>query len=58
MAICPGIGSHSKHKYVRTFVDYAQRRGYRCAVLNHLGAPPDVELTSARIFTYGNHGDT
>lgn len=53
MAICPGIGSHSQHRYVRTFVDYAQRQGYRCAVLNHLGAPPDVELTSPRIFTYG-----
>lgn len=53
MAICPGIGSHSQHRYVRTFVDYAQRRGFRCAVLNHLGAPPDVELTAPRIFTYG-----
>ncbi|KAK5608065.1 Monoacylglycerol lipase ABHD2-B [Crenichthys baileyi] len=53
MVICPGIGNHSKKNYIRTFVDYSQRRGYRCAVLNHLGALPDVELTSPRMFTYG-----
>lgn len=53
MVICPGIGNHSEQKYVRTFVDHAQRRGYRCAVLNHLGALPGVELTSPRVFTYG-----
>lgn len=58
MVICPGIGNHSEQKYVRTFVDHSQRRGYRCAVLNHLGALPDVELTSPRMFTYGNHGNS
>lgn len=56
MVICPGIGNHSEHKYIRTFVDHSQRRGYRCAVLNHLGALPNVELTSPRLFTYGNTG--
>ncbi|KAG7281849.1 hypothetical protein CRUP_031098 [Coryphaenoides rupestris] len=39
--------------YIRTFVDHSQRGGYRCAVLNHLGALPDIELTSPRMFTYG-----
>ncbi|XP_023669913.1 monoacylglycerol lipase ABHD2-like [Paramormyrops kingsleyae] len=53
MVICPGIGNHSEKHYVRTFVDYSQRQGYRCAVLNHLGALPNIELTSPRMFTYG-----
>uniref|UniRef100_A0A673IRS1 Abhydrolase domain containing 2b n=1 Tax=Sinocyclocheilus rhinocerous TaxID=307959 RepID=A0A673IRS1_9TELE len=41
-----------KH-YIRTFVDYSQKQGYRCAVLNHLGELPNIELTSPRMFTYG-----
>ncbi|XP_069551500.1 monoacylglycerol lipase ABHD2-like [Brachyistius frenatus] len=53
MVICPGIGNHSEMNYIRTFVDYSQRQGYRCAVLNHLGALPNMELTSPRMFTYG-----
>lgn len=53
MVICPGIGNHSEKHYIRTFVDLSQRRGYRCAVLNHLGALPNIELTSPRMFTYG-----
>lgn len=53
MAICPGIGNHSEKNYIRTFVDHSQRQGYRCAVLNHLGALPNIELTSPRMFTYG-----
>ncbi|KAM9376629.1 monoacylglycerol lipase ABHD2 isoform 2-T2 [Pholidichthys leucotaenia] len=53
MVICPGIGNHSENYYIRTFVDYSQWQGYRCAVLNHLGALPNVELTSPRMFTYG-----
>ncbi|KAI4889528.1 hypothetical protein NFI96_010729 [Prochilodus magdalenae] len=53
MVICPGIGNHSEKHYIRTFVDYSQRQGYRCAVLNHLGALPNIELTSPRMFTYG-----
>ncbi|KAG8440662.1 hypothetical protein GDO86_006418 [Hymenochirus boettgeri] len=53
MVICPGIANHSEKQYIRTFVDYAQKNGYRCAVLNHLGALPDIELTSPRMFTYG-----
>ncbi|XP_041651347.1 monoacylglycerol lipase ABHD2 isoform X2 [Cheilinus undulatus] len=53
MVICPGIGNHSEKNYIRTFVDYSQRHGYRCAVLNHLGALPNMELTSPRMFTYG-----
>lgn len=56
MVICPGIGNHSEKNYIRTFVDYSQRQGYRCAVLNHLGALPNVELTSPRMFTCGNEG--
>ncbi|XP_061678451.1 monoacylglycerol lipase ABHD2-like [Syngnathoides biaculeatus] len=53
MVICPGIGNHSENYYIRTFVGHSQRQGYRCAVLNHLGALPDMELTSPRMFTYG-----
>ncbi|XP_071767190.2 monoacylglycerol lipase ABHD2-like [Centroberyx gerrardi] len=53
MVICPGIGNHSEKNYIRTFVDHSQRQGYRCAVLNHLGALPNIELTSPRMFTYG-----
>ena len=56
MVICPGIANHSEKQYIRTFVDYAQKNGYRCAVLNHLGALPNIELTSPRMFTYGKHG--
>lgn len=56
MVICPGIGNHSEQKYIRTFVDHSQHHGYRCAVLNHLGALPNMELTSPRMFTYGNKG--
>uniref|UniRef100_A0A3B4EDZ5 Monoacylglycerol lipase ABHD2 n=1 Tax=Pygocentrus nattereri TaxID=42514 RepID=A0A3B4EDZ5_PYGNA len=53
MVICPGIGNHSEKHYIRTFVGYSQKQGYRCAVLNHLGALPNIELTSPRMFTYG-----
>ncbi|XP_053318370.1 monoacylglycerol lipase ABHD2 [Spea bombifrons] len=53
IVICPGIANHSEKQYIRTFVDYAQKSGYRCAVLNHLGALPNIELTSPRMFTYG-----
>ncbi|XP_075431295.1 monoacylglycerol lipase ABHD2 [Ascaphus truei] len=53
MVICPGIANHSEKQYIRTFVDYAQKNGYRCSVLNHLGALPNIELTSPRMFTYG-----
>ncbi|XP_026869712.1 monoacylglycerol lipase ABHD2 [Electrophorus electricus] len=53
MAICPGIANHSEKHYIRTFVDHSQKQGYRCAVLNHLGALPNIELTSPRMFTYG-----
>ncbi|KAK2539427.1 Abhd2 [Columba livia] len=56
MVICPGIANHSEKQYIRTFVDYAQKNGYRCAVLNHLGALPNIELTSPRMFTYGSLG--
>lgn len=54
VAICPGIGNSSETVYIRTFVHYAQCHGYRCAVLNHIGALPSVQITSSRIFTYGH----
>ncbi|XP_055386134.1 abhydrolase domain-containing protein 2 [Condylostylus longicornis] len=57
IAICPGIGNSSESVYVRTFVHYAQCHGYRCAVLNHIGALTSVQVTSTRIFTYGHTGD-
>lgn len=51
--MCPGIANTSESVYIRTFVHYAQYHGYRCAVLNHLGALSSVKLTSPRIFSYG-----
>lgn len=57
LAICPGIGNTSESVYVRTFVHYAQCHGYRCAVLNHVGALASVRVTAPRIFTYGHTGD-
>ncbi|XP_037959898.1 abhydrolase domain-containing protein 2 [Teleopsis dalmanni] len=57
VAICPGIGNSSESVYIRTFVHYAQCHGYRCAVLNHIGALPSVQVTSSRIFTYGHTED-
>nr|CAD7392066.1 unnamed protein product [Timema cristinae] len=53
LAICPGIGNTSESVYIRTFVHYAQCHGYRCAVLNHVGALQSIPVTAPRIFTYG-----
>ncbi|EYC41142.1 hypothetical protein Y032_0580g247 [Ancylostoma ceylanicum] len=53
LALTPGIANSSESNYIRTCVHYAQERGYRCVVLNHLGALPDVKLTGNRIFSYG-----
>lgn len=53
LALTPGIANSSESNYIRTCVHYAQERGYRCAVLNHLGALSDVKLTGNRIFFYG-----
>jgi len=57
VAICPGIANSSESVYIRTFVHYAQCHGYRCAVLNHIGALPSVQVTSTRIFSYGHTDD-
>ncbi|XP_022911835.2 abhydrolase domain-containing protein 2 [Onthophagus taurus] len=57
IAVCPGIGNTSESVYVRTFVHLAQCHGYRCAVLNHVGALRSVPVTSPRIFSYGNTND-
>ncbi|KDR10438.1 abhydrolase domain-containing protein 2 [Zootermopsis nevadensis] len=57
LAICPGIGNTSESVYIRTFVHYAQCHGYRCAVLNHVGALGSVKVTAPRIFTYGHTSD-
>uniref|UniRef100_A0A1I7ZN09 AB hydrolase-1 domain-containing protein n=1 Tax=Steinernema glaseri TaxID=37863 RepID=A0A1I7ZN09_9BILA len=53
LVLTPGIANSSESNYIRTAVHYAQEAGYRCAVLNHLGALADVELTSDHIFSYG-----
>ena len=58
VAICPGIGNSSESVYIRTFVHYAQCHGYRCAVLNHIGALSSVQVTASRIFTYGKSTTT
>ncbi|KAL1130594.1 hypothetical protein AAG570_011840 [Ranatra chinensis] len=57
LVIVPGICNTSESVYVRTFVHYAQYHGYRCAVLNHVGALSSVPLTASRVFTYGYTGD-
>lgn len=53
LVLCPGICNSSESIYIRTFVHHAQRKGYRCAVLNHIGAMKSIKLTSHRIFSYG-----
>ncbi|KAJ8936311.1 hypothetical protein NQ318_010349 [Aromia moschata] len=57
IAICPGICNTSESVYIRTFVHWAQYHGYRCAVLNHVGALHDVPVTAPRIFSYGKTDD-
>ncbi|KAI8427599.1 hypothetical protein MSG28_002092 [Choristoneura fumiferana] len=57
VAICPGIGNTSESVYIRTYVHYSQCHGYRCAVLNHIGALNSVPVTGARIFSYGHADD-
>ncbi|XP_046747387.1 abhydrolase domain-containing protein 2 [Diprion similis] len=57
IAICPGIGNSSESVYIRTFVHFSQCHGYRCAVLNHVGALSSVKVTAPRIFTYGHTDD-
>jgi predicted alpha/beta-fold hydrolase len=51
--VCPGVGNSSESVYIRTFVHYAQCHGYRIAVLNHIGVIDTIQVTSPRIFTYG-----
>lgn len=53
LALCPGICNSSESNYIRTCVHNAQENGYRCVVLNHLGALANIPLTSARIFSFG-----
>ncbi|XP_072292236.1 monoacylglycerol lipase ABHD2-like isoform X2 [Eucyclogobius newberryi] len=53
VALCPGFCNHSEQRYVRSFVDFALGQGLRCAVLNLLGAPPNIALTTPRVFSYG-----
>lgn len=53
LIIVPGICNSSESIYVRTIVAYSQYHGFRCAVLNHIGALASVPLSSSRIFTYG-----
>ncbi|KAJ8941654.1 hypothetical protein NQ314_010299 [Rhamnusium bicolor] len=57
IAICPGICNTSESVYIRTFVHWAQYHGYRCVVLNHVGALHNVPVTAPRIFSYGTTDD-
>ncbi|XP_018900149.1 abhydrolase domain-containing protein 2 [Bemisia tabaci] len=57
LIVVPGICNTSESDYIRTFVNYAQNNGYRCAVLNHVGVLPNVPVTGRRIFTYGYTAD-
>lgn len=54
LTLCPGICNSSESNYIRTCVHNAQEEGYRCVVLNHLGALANVPLTTPRIFGYGS----
>lgn len=51
--ICPGVCDTSSSYYVKTFITLAQKHGIRVAVMNYLGVPKNVPLTSPRIFNYG-----
>lgn len=53
LVLCPGICNSSESIYIRTFVHHAQRQGYRCVAINHIGAMKSIKLTSHRIFSYG-----
>ena len=53
MLVCPGLANDSESLYICTCVHYAQSHGFRVAVLNHLGVPKDVPLTTDRVFNYG-----
>jgi abhydrolase domain-containing protein 2 len=57
LILCPGICNSSESIYIRTFVHHAQRQGYRCIVLNHIGALKSIRVTSPRIFSYGCTSD-
>lgn len=52
--VCPGIGNSSETVAIRTFAHYLTLRGYRVAVLNHLGVIKTIPLTAPRIFTMGS----
>ena len=49
----PGIGNSSKTDYIKSFVSYGIAKGFRVAILNHLGALEEVPLTGNRIYSYG-----
>ena len=51
--IVPGIANHSKSIYIQATARILVENGFDVAVFNHLGAHPNVKLTSPRIFTYG-----
>ena len=51
--IAPGIGNSSETDYIRSHTAVLQRRGYRVAVQNHLGALRNETLTAPRIFSWG-----
>lgn len=57
IVVCPGIGNSSKTDYIKSFASYGMTRGFRVAVLNHLGVLEEVPLTGNRIYTYGGTGD-
>ena len=57
LVICPGICNSSESVYIRRTTYQAQLTGFRVAVLNHIGALKKLQITSPRIFNYGNTGD-
>jgi hypothetical protein len=52
VCIVPGIGNSAESGYIRTSVKSLQENGFRVAVLNHLGAIPEIQLTSPRVYRY------
>lgn len=53
MVICFGIVNYSEKQYICIFVDYVQKNGYWCVVLNYLGVLFNIELILLCMFIYG-----
>ena len=57
VVVCPGIAGHCRSSYLQAFTDNILRSvpHSRVVILNHLGTDEDRELSTPRIFSYGEH---